>query len=44
MKAINTYVLEFKSGRIEKVFAKDLKELRLMVTWGNVSKYTKINF
>jgi hypothetical protein len=42
MKTVKTFVVEFKSGRIEKVFASSLEDLKQMITFDMVKTYKVI--
>jgi len=43
MKKTNTYIVTFKSGRIEKLFAYSIKDLKKMITFQNTLKIEKID-
>jgi len=42
MKSVKTFIVEFKSGRIEKVFASSVNDLKEMITWDMVKTYKTI--
>jgi hypothetical protein len=42
MKTVKTFIVEFKSGRIEKVFANSVNDLKEMITWDMVKTYKTI--
>jgi hypothetical protein len=42
MKTVKTFIVQFKSGRIEKVFASSVNDLKEMITWDMVKTYKTI--
>jgi hypothetical protein len=43
MKTVKTFLITYKSGRVEKIFANSLEDLKQMVTWQNVKEFTLID-
>jgi hypothetical protein len=42
MKTVKTFLITYKSGRVEKIFATSLEDLKEMVTWQSVKECTLI--
>jgi len=42
MKTVKTFIVQFKSGRIEKVFASSVNDLKEMINWGMVKTFKTI--